>query len=72
MTKNEMKAMIMDKTAEEAKEIVEKNGYEIVFEYDDAFEYGNGAHIFVVAFDEEGVWDVYKSCSVKEYEEEEE
>ena len=70
MKMNEVKAMIMDKTAEQAKEIIEANGYEIMSEMDDCFEYSNGSHVFTVAFDEEGVYNVYKTCSIGEYEEE--
>lgn len=61
----------MDKTAGEAKKIIEENGCEVLNEMVDCFEYTNGCHVFMVSFDDEGVWDVTKVASIDEYYEEE-
>lgn len=63
--------MIMNKTEQDAKAIIQENGFEILTESNDSFEYSNGAHILVVSYDDKGVWDCYREYTIAEYWEDE-
>ena len=63
--------MIMNKSEQAAKDIIQENGFEILSESNDSFEYSNGAHVFVVSYDDDGVWDCYRVCTIAEYWEDE-